>query len=147
MDPSLRYALQAQSSYVQGAPIVIRFRLENLATTDVWVLKWYTPLEGIKGKIFEVRCDGAEIPYEGRMVKRGNPERDDYVHLAAGDSEQAEFDLAKYYSLPECRECRVKFKGRIHDFVFDERRLPRTADESHAVDIPGAPVSFSISRA
>lgn len=145
MTPSLRYTLQAQSHYVYGTPIVIGFEVENLSSTEVWILKWYTPLEGIKGKIFEVRCDGVEIPYEGRMMKRGNPERDDYAHLPAGGSARAEVDLSKDYSLPECRDCRLTFKGRIHDVVLDERQLAQTASEHGMIDIPGEAVSFSIS--
>src|SRR5262245_2186471 len=146
MNPSLRYTLQAHSTYPQGRPIMIGFEMENLSPTEVWVLKWYTPLEGIKGKIFEVRCDGVEMPYEGRMVKRGKPERDDYAHLPGGGAVRADCDLASAYSLPECRECRVKFKGRIHDAVFDARQLPRSADEHGLIEISGEAVSFSIFR-
>jgi len=145
MVPSLKYTLQAQSNYVQGTPIVIGFEIENLSSTEIRILKWYTPLEGIKGKIFEVRCDGVEVPYEGMMMKRGNPARADYVHLPAGASARAEFDLSQCYSLPECQKCRLKFKGRIHDVVFDERQLPRTANQHSVIDVPGEAVSFSIS--
>jgi peptidyl-Lys metalloendopeptidase len=146
MVPSLSFTLQAQSTYIQGTPFVIGFEIENLSSAEVWILKWYTPLEGIKGKIFEVRCDDVEIPFEGRMMKRGNPERDDYVHIPAGGSARAEFDLSKYYSLPECRECRLKFKGRIYDVVFDERQISRPANEHRAIEVPGEAVSFRISR-
>src|SRR5436853_7541895 len=107
---SLKYYLAAQSTYVLGKPVVIAFSLNNASSNDVWVLKWYTPLEGMKGKIFEVTCDGIQMPYEGRMVKRGNPLREDYVLINAGASAHAEFDLSQTYSLRDCTECRVKFK-------------------------------------
>jgi peptidyl-Lys metalloendopeptidase len=79
--PLLQYRLQAKENYRLGEPLVIEFTLENLSDHNVWVLTWYTPLEGLKGKIFEVTCDGKPVAYEGIMVKRGDPCRDDYVHI------------------------------------------------------------------
>ena len=143
---SLKYHLHAQSSYVLGKPVVITFSLESFSASDVWILKWYTPLEGIKGKIFKVTCDGVEIPYEGRMVKRGNPLREDYILLQPGASAHAEFDLSQVFSLRECNECRLQFKGRIHDVVFDEQQIARTLDQHVGVDVPGDPVSFRIEK-
>jgi hypothetical protein len=147
MVASLRYKFQARADYVQGEPVVIAFEIENLSATDVWILKWYTPLEGIKGKIFKVYCDGAEILYEGPMMKRGNPGPADYAHVAAGGTIRADVDLSQAYSLPPCRECRVKFKGRIHDVVTGEPQPSRTADQHTSMEIPGEDASFSISRA
>ncbi len=141
---ALKYDLQAQGSYVQGKPINIEFALENLSAREVWVLKWYTPLEGIKGKIFEVKCDGVDVPYKGRMVKRGNPGPDDYVRIGPGESARAEFDLSNAYALPVCKECRVSFKGPIHDAVLNQQQVPRAVEEHVPVDVAGNAVSFSI---
>jgi peptidyl-Lys metalloendopeptidase len=144
MDVALKYYLRAQGSYVQGAPVIIGFSIENLSAMDVWLLKWYTPLEGIKGKIFEATCDGVDIPYEGRLMKRGNPETGDYVRLHPGGSASSEFDVSSVYALPACKECKLEFKGRIHDVVFDQRQIPRAADEHLSVELTGDAVSFSI---
>lgn len=144
MAVSLKYYLHAHSSYAQGEPVIIEFGIENLSSSDVWILKWYTPLEGIKGKIFEVKCDGVDIPYEGMLMKRGNPESDDYVHIHPGETARAEFDLSSIYSFPVCEECWLKFKGRIHDAVLDQQRVPRTIGEHRSVDVPGNAISFSI---
>jgi hypothetical protein len=146
MPISLRYSLQAQARYFLGEPIGIGFTLESLASTVIWVLKWYTPLEGIKGKILQVSCDGVDVPYEGRLVKRGSPSREDYVRLQPGASVSAEFDLANCYSLGECNECRVTFKGRIHDVVTSEQGLPPAAHEPASADASGSPVSFRIDK-
>lgn len=143
---SLRYFLYAQSSYVQGGPVIIGFSIENLSSNDLWILKWYTPLEGIKGKIFEVKCDGVDIPYEGRLMKRGQPERDDYVCIYARDSAHTEFDLSSAYTLPVCQECHLKFKGQIHDVVLEQQQLPRPSDEQFLVDVPGDSISFRITH-
>lgn len=146
MAVSLKYSLHGKSSYVLGKPILIAFDLENSSSTDLWILKWYTPLEGIKGKIFEVTCDGVAIPYEGRLVKRGNPGEDDYILLHPGGSAHAEFDLSEAYSLRECKECRLKFKGRIHDVVVDGQHIPHAADQHVSVEVPGEPLLFRIEK-
>jgi hypothetical protein len=141
---SLRYSLYAENAYVQGQPIIIRFGIENVSSSDVWILKWYTPLEGIKGKIFEVSCDGADIPYEGMLMKRGNPGKDDYLLLHPNKPVEKEFDLSSVYSIPACKECRVNFKGRIFDVVFHHNQIPRSAELHQPVEVLGNSVLFSI---
>jgi hypothetical protein len=140
----LTYRLQARKTYDHSLPINLGFRIENLSPNDLWVLTWYTPLEGIKSNIFEVVCDGAEIPYEGRMIKRGAPGREDYLRLAARSTEQVEVDLSNAYHCPAAKECRVKFKGRIHDVVNDARQVPRAMDDHSPVDIDGDAVVFEL---
>lgn len=144
IDQILKYQLSADPVYVSGESVRIGFTLQNTSDENLWVLKWYTPLEGIKGKIFQVTCDGNEIPYEGRMVKRGDPTKDDYIFLAPKDSVFAEVDLSEAYSLPVCNECHVIFKGRIHDIVTDESLLPNKSEKHQWVDIPGNTVSFRV---
>jgi hypothetical protein len=141
---SLKYHFHAQSSYVLGKPIIIGFTLESEAQTDLWILKWYTPLEGIKGKILQVTCDGEELPYQGIMMKRGNPRKEHYVLLHPGGSASAEFDLSEHFPLRKCDECRVDFKGRIHDVVLDPQQLPSTSDKHTSLTASGTPVSFRI---
>jgi hypothetical protein len=140
----LSYRLRAQKSYDHSLAINLGFSLENLSPNDLWILKWYTPLEGIKSNIFQVVCDGVEIPYEGRMVKRGAPERDDYLRLAARSTEHVEVDLSNAYNCPAAKECRVRFKGRIHDVVDDARQIPRTMADHSPIDMDGAPVVFEL---
>jgi hypothetical protein len=140
----LTYRLQAQKRYDHSLPIKLGFSIENLSASDLWILKWYTPLEGIKNNIFEVVCDGVEIPYEGRMVKRGTPERDDYLRLGARSTEHVEVDLAEAYSFPAAKECRVRFKGRIHDVVSEARQVPRAMADHSPADIDGDSVVFEL---
>jgi peptidyl-Lys metalloendopeptidase len=143
----IRFTLTAEPGYVTGKPIRITFTLENLTGEDLFVLTWYTPLEGLSGKIFEVICDGRMIPYEGMMVKRGNPGTQDYMHIAPHGSVKVVVDLAEVYSIPSCRECRVTFRGRIHDIVRDGNLLPRKSGDHQWIDIPGNPVRFRVTEA
>jgi len=141
---SLKYQLSANDSYVAGTPITINFTLENLLDENLWVLNWYTPLEGMRGEIFQVKCDGKEIPYEGMMVKRGDPDRDSYIHIVPRGSVSEEVDLSSGYNLPISEDCQVDFKGRIYDILSDEGKLPRRSDEHQGMDITGKFVAFRV---
>ncbi len=143
-NPVLKFQLNANSSYVVGKSVMIRFILYNLSDDNIWILTWYTPLEGLKGKIFLITCDGKEIFYEGRMVKRGDPTRDDYVHIVPKGSVSAEVDLSSAYTIPICNECRVEFRGRIYGILRSEDNIPQKRDEHRWIDIQGNTAVFRI---
>ncbi len=144
--PEMRFTLEARQSYVPGSPVSIRFTIENLTAGPLYVLKWYTPLEGIKGRIFKVTRDGAEVLYEGPMVKRANPVRDDYVRIGPGESVSVVVDLSMVYDLTKAGEYRVEFSGRVYDAAVEEKTLPRPMDKHQGVDVSGNAVTFRVSR-
>jgi peptidyl-Lys metalloendopeptidase len=144
MDSVLSYRLTARDHYASGDPIVVTFRLMNGGDRDVWVLPWHTPLEGIKGRIFEVTCAGESVAYAGRMMKRGDPVAGDYIRIAAGDSASAEVDLREAYSLHRCDPCVVGFIGRLADVGWNQGDLPRLRDAHQPVAVAGNHVSFRI---
>lgn len=140
----LKYTLKAKESYTQDQEVNICFRLENVSNEKLWVLTWYTPLEGIKGKIFRVTRDGEKIPYQGRMVKRGNPARKHYVGIEPKSSLSAQVDLSLAYDLSKPGQYRVEFKGRLHDVTKEESSLPRSQDRHSGMDIAGNAVTFKL---
>ena len=142
MSNILKYHLEAQEAYKIGQPVIIKFSIENLTENVIWILTWYTPFEGILGKIFSVNCGGQEIVYNGMMVKRGNPDLKDYLRIGPYKSVSTEVDLSIAYRLQSSNECHVKFKGIIHDFVFEQKLLPRKIDEHQSIDIEGNIVTF-----
>jgi len=141
---ALKYSLIAEDSYSMGKPIILGFTLENLTNECFWILTWYTPLEGLKGRIFKVTCSGKEILYNGPMVKRGGPELADYVRIGPKGSVSAKVVLSAAYSLPVSNECRVEFEGRIHDIVRDTNFVFIGRDEHHWIDIKGNAVAFRV---
>ncbi len=139
---SLRYRLEALPEYALGSPVMLKFVLENTGSEPLRVLKWYTPLEGLRGNILRVACDGADIAYRGRMVKRGTPTVADYVDVAGGGFVSAEFDLASAFALTAAERCVVAFKGRLHSVLREGEHSPGA---SHGfVDIPGNEVCFRL---
>ena len=77
----LSATLEATSSLPDCKAVRITFTLTNHSDERLYVLTWYTPLEGIFGEIFRVRRDGQAIPYEGPLVMRGDPLPENYVLL------------------------------------------------------------------
>lgn len=144
MMPLLSYELLAKKTYILGHSVTIDFALTNHSSSELSILKWYTPLEGINGRIFEVTCDGNVIPYQGRLVKRGNPSLGDYLELKPGESVHAQFDLSRFYSLPICSQLNLVFNGTIHDVQLGKLKQPRVMDDHQSMAIPGNIVSFSI---
>jgi hypothetical protein len=140
----LIYNLSTKDKAIKGRSIIITFRLDNTSNRDLRVLKWYTPLEGQQGKIFRVVCDGKELLYEGPMVKRGNPGKDDYVHIRSNNSVSSQVDLSETYTFPECNECLVEFKGKIYDVAESDESLPKQNGESKSITISGNSVTFKI---
>jgi hypothetical protein len=124
--------------------VAITFTLENASPERVWVLKWYTPLEGIRGKILRVTRDGKELPYRGPLVKRGAPGRDSYVVIDVGKAVSAEFDLSKSYDISVVGTYRVEFVGRIHDVAWDGETLWHRSEAKHPMEASGESVTFHV---
>ncbi len=142
----LRFRLTARETYTAGEPVTIGFSLQNLSGEPFRVLTWYTPLEGIWGSIFQVTRDGKEVPYQGPMAKRGDPDRDDYLLIRPATLASAEVDLSRGWDLSVPGTYRVEFTGRIHDVAREGEALPRPRDAHRGVDAKGDPVSFRVVR-
>lgn len=141
-----RFRLTARETYSAGEPVTIGFTLENLSDVPLWVLTWYTPLEGIRGSIFRVTRDGREIPYQGPMVKRGDPDQDEYLLVQPGAPVSAEVDLARGWDLSVPGTYRVELEGRIHDVAREGERVPRPRGVHRGGDAKGEPVTFQVVR-
>jgi hypothetical protein len=97
----LEATLSGPAEVRAGDPVTLEFTLVNRGTAGRYVLRWYTPLEGIYGKIFHVTRDGEPLEYGGPLVMRGDPLPDDYVWVDAQGSVSAEVDLATAYDLTQ----------------------------------------------
>ncbi|MEA2559750.1 MAG: hypothetical protein QOH06_1254 [Acidobacteriota bacterium] len=139
-----QFRLAVRETYSAGEPVTIGFFLENLSAEPLRILTWYTPLEGIKGSIFRVTRDGQEVPYQGPMVKRGDPGQGDYVLVPPGAPVSAEVDLARGWDLSVPGTYRVDFEGRIHDVAKEGESVPRPRDAHQGKDAKGEPVTFRV---
>jgi peptidyl-Lys metalloendopeptidase len=127
--------LECRLEPVADSPTSVRFSLVNRTAGPLWVLRWNTPLEGWKGTILTVTHDGTEIPYQGPMLKRGDPGRDDYVEIPAGETTSNTVNLADVYEMGQPGKYEVKVTGALHDVVKDGASVPRPRDRHEAVEV------------
>lgn len=127
--PELECRLEPVAPEVRaGEPAGIRFVLLNRSGAAVHVLRWYTPLEGWKGKVFQVSRGGSAVPYQGPLFKRGDPVREDYQEIPAGGEIAAVADLAQVFDLAEPGTYAIRFHGELADWTGEATGLPRPRD-------------------
>lgn len=142
--PDLAVELSVPPEIAAGQPVPLSFRVENRGTRPVWVLKWYTPLEGLRGRALRVTREGAEVPYRGPLFKRADPTGSDYVRIDGHAQVAAEVDLGQAYDLTAAGAYRVEFEGRLHDVCDSERDVPRSRDRHRELRVGSAQAAFRV---
>jgi hypothetical protein len=139
--------LMVQGSIQQGsrAPIIVDFLLENHTQQGLYLLKWYTPLEGIAGDIFEVTRDGQPIPYLGPMVSRAAPTPESYVFVEPDKGMTGEVNVAEVYDFSQLGTYIIKFRSpRIAHIARSEAEMATTLDELGPVNISSNQVTLEV---
>jgi hypothetical protein len=139
--------LKVQSPVQQGSgePIMVSFLLENHAQEPLYLLKWYTPLEGIAGDIFIVTRDGQALPYQGILASRGNPTPDSYVMIEPGKGVTAEVDISKVFDFSQPGTYTIKFRSpRISHIAHSEAEMATTLDQLGPVNIPSNEITLEV---
>lgn len=120
----------------------IRFELANRSQAPLRVLTWNTPWEGWKGTVLTVTHEGEELPYQGPMLKRGDPGREEYAEIAAGGRIEATLDLAEVYDVSRPGSYRVEVTGNLLDVTSEA--VPRPRDRHQPMPLDCDPVTFSV---
>jgi hypothetical protein len=141
----LEAELQVPASLPNGDVVKLNFALTNNSDEPVYLLKWFTPLEGIGGDIFRVRRDGQLVPYQGILASRSDPAPDAYVFLEAGETVSAEVDLAKAYDFSQDGTYTITFiSPRISYLAETEAEMARKLEALGPVEIPANEVTVNI---
>jgi hypothetical protein len=141
----LSATLQMPASLPDGDVVKIQFTLTNDSEVELYVLKWYTPLEGIGGEIFRVERDGQAVPYTGILAMRGDPTPQGYQLLEAGQSASAEVDLASSFDFSQPGEYTIEYLSpRISHVARSEAEMARSVDDLGPVNIPANTVTVEI---
>lgn len=127
--------LEPRPPRAAGGPVEIRFELTNRSQVPVWVLAWNTPLEGWQGTLFSATRDGQELPYQGPMLKRGDPGREEYVEIPAGGHVEATVNLADVYEVSRPGRYRVEVVRDLLDATADAAAVPRALDRHQPVPL------------
>ncbi len=114
----LKGKLVASKVYDSGEPVTLRFKLTNNGDEDLYVLKWYTPLEGLNSDCLTViRNEKSKVAYDGPMIKRGHPGPDDYVLVPAGGTVTADVNVSESYAVSIPADYRVELNIRALEHV------------------------------
>ena len=90
--------LTASPEYRLGAPIIVKLEMQNISKEIVRFVSWGTPFAGSRPLDFlSVARDGVDLPYDGPVVGRGEPNDRDYLTLAPNESLTAEVDISLIY--------------------------------------------------
>ena len=100
----------SKRNYKASDPQKLDFSLTNESDKDIQVLKWHTPLEGLKSDMFRVETAGERAVYLGPIYKRGAPTEDDYITLKPGETVGAKVDIANAYDINRPGTQNVKYK-------------------------------------
>ena len=143
MGRPLECRLSAEKTVPTGRPVMVRFTLRNPGPKPVSVLIWQTPLEGLLGNLFDVRGPDGAVPYSGPMVKRGDPDADEYVRIEGGAEVSDEVDVTAAYDLSRPGRYTVAFRGRLFD-VTTPASVPRRRDLHQAVPVACPPLEIAV---
>jgi hypothetical protein len=144
-ETELSATLEMASHLPDNEAVVLKFTLTNSSDVHLYVLKWYTPFEGIGGEIFRVERDGHVVPYGGILAMRGDPTPEAYIKLAAGQSASAEVDLAAAFDFSQPGEYTIEFLSpRISHVARSEAEMARSVDDLGPVAIPSNAVTVNI---
>jgi peptidyl-Lys metalloendopeptidase len=141
---SLGCTLEMDETYPVGEPVTLRFELTNQTDRPLYVLTWYTPLEGLAGDILQVTRDGDKLPYQGMLAKRGDPSREAYVAIEPGEATSAEVDLRIGYDLSTPGSYQVQFTTGLQDVTDDASLIPQKRDDHQPQSLSCNVVGFSI---
>jgi heat shock protein HslJ len=141
---ALDCTLDIDEAVPAGEPVNLQFTLRNPTDRPLYVLTWYTPLEGIAGEILQVTRDGAKLPYQGKLAKRGDPTRDEYVAIEPGAAASAEVDLRAGYDLSAPGSYQVQFTAGLQDVTDDGSLVPQVREDHRSQSLPCHAVDFSI---
>ena len=146
MNNDFQVSLETSPRYQMGEPVIVTFELTNVGSRDYALLRWNTPLEGEVFQYFNVRRDGFLVPYDGRFVKRGDPDESAYRIVRAGETVVEQLDLSTAFPLTEPGTYTVTLAMEILDAVPDVKggKFARSREEQQGFKLDGYSATFEL---
>lgn len=118
MNQYIRNSIEVKPGSKVGGDILVEFTIENISDKDLLFLKWNTPFEGLQSNIFKIlKNKHYRLPYDGKLVKRGQPGREDYILLKKGETLKTKLDLSEAYHFKKDGEYEVALDTYGIDFI------------------------------
>jgi hypothetical protein len=139
----IRCELSMPKTLASAQAAELSFTLTNAGDAAIQFLNWQTPFEGIRAPMFEVTRGGVSVEYQGRMLKRGNPRKEDYVVLKPGEQKSATIDLSEAWDVSTPGSYTVEYAAELFDVISGTTSAPRSVDEFNAVTLNCGSVAFT----
>ncbi len=136
-DVEVRLSL-SRSALAAREAVMVDVTLTNVSSRTVRLLKWHTPVDGLKEDLFVVTVDGAAAEYNGRHYKWATPEAHDYLRLAPGESVTHAVDLGSIYDLSRTGSYSIRYDSEAHHDASHEG-ISRLRSDSVSVYVEGRP--------
>jgi hypothetical protein len=108
--------------------VLVTFRIENRGERRVGLPREIAADTELSRRLFDLRehPGEAEVPYTGRMVKRGPPSLEDYVELAPHSAHTHTIDITHAYAFkPGTHTYMIHYEGAA---LADVRQLESASD-------------------
>ena len=101
------------STYKVGERVKCRFDITNTQDNDYFILKWNTPLEGVKSSCLSITKDGKTLSYDGVKIRRGVPNSDNFILIHGGSTLSTNIDLSYAYAINTTGMYTVQFQSEL----------------------------------
>jgi len=128
---SMSHSIQNCSLTITSQPqskdkVLLKFSIKNAFNKNMKLLIWYTPFEGFLSDLFEIKKTDTDerVKYQGAMVKRLNPQPEDYLPISANEISSVEMNLSLAYAFTK-GSYQLKMKSQTFYFQDDNsNRFP-----------------------
>jgi len=104
--------------------IMAVLRVENTGPINVYIDKLLIGYDAgpLSADVFVVESKGKEVDYNGLMVKRGKPDKDDFILLTTNKSIESSIDLTDNYAFVKNMVYTIRYQA-IHQSPEDDSVL------------------------
>ena len=117
--------------------VPIRVTVSNTGASDAKILRWLTPVDGVRADLFSVTLDGEPVEYMGILAKRAAPTASDYITLKSGETLDYTVNLADYYDLSQGGYYQIAYRAESFDAPAVRRQSVKLKSASVAAWIYG----------
>lgn len=139
MPVQLECDIHAAGSFELGHPVRVTGTLRNTGPNAVWVLRWNTFLDGMRGDFLTLTRSGQVLRYEGIRILRRDARQQSYVRIPAGGSVSGEVDASRAYPIDRAGDMTATFHLNIQDaFEEGQAQAPRHPASRQHVEVRSA---------
>ncbi|HEX6667734.1 MAG TPA: hemopexin repeat-containing protein [Solirubrobacterales bacterium] len=146
MSGDLEYSVSIAPTVVRGDPVVLLFELTNVGAEEYALLTWGTPFEDLALDFVEVRRGDTAIPYDGILIRRGEPVVESYRRVAPGETVAATVDLTAGFAFEQPGTYTVTLPVEFADAIPapDPMLTPRAPEKWQGLALGSASASFEL---